>query len=141
MDWDFTLLTSSRSDPDQLYGLRRNLYFPSYKLYYLVILGDLVLRFTWLTKFTSLAFPNQEGGIFILSFLEVFRRWVWIFFRVEAEWGMFFLFPRIYQLIIVLIMLLQTVIIVLLVMMIVSFSEKSRHRIGHELNSAISIDC
>ena len=87
MDWDFTFFTSSRDDPDQLYGLRHNLYFPFRQKYYLVILGDLVLRFAWLSKFTGYEFPSQEGGIFLLNFLEVFRRWVWIFFRVEAEWG------------------------------------------------------
>jgi len=27
-----------------------------------------------------------EGGIFTMEVLEVFRRWVWIFFRVETEW-------------------------------------------------------
>ena len=28
-----------------------------------------------------------------MEVLEVFRRWVWIFFRVETEWGMFVQVP------------------------------------------------
>ena len=32
-------------------------------------------------------FNDLEGGIFLMELLEVFRRWVWIFFRVETEWG------------------------------------------------------
>jgi uncharacterized protein with von Willebrand factor type A (vWA) domain len=31
-------------------------------------------------------FSDLEGGIFLIEFLEVFRRWVWIFLRVETEW-------------------------------------------------------
>jgi uncharacterized protein with von Willebrand factor type A (vWA) domain len=32
------------------------------------------------------AFNDWEGGVFTIQVLEVFRRWVWIFFRVETEW-------------------------------------------------------
>jgi hypothetical protein len=28
-----------------------------------------------------------EGGIFFMETLEVIRRWIWIFFRFEAEWS------------------------------------------------------
>ena len=28
---------------------------------------------------------DMEGGLFMLELLEVFRRWVWVFFRVEKE--------------------------------------------------------
>lgn len=31
-------------------------------------------------------FADFESGIFLLEFLEVGRRWMWIFFRVETEW-------------------------------------------------------
>jgi len=34
-------------------------------------------------------FNDLEGGIFVMEFLEVLRRWMWIFFRVETEWGKF----------------------------------------------------
>lgn len=88
MDWDFTLLTPSRDDPGQPYGLRRHLYFPSERLYYAVISTDFILRFTWLCRFMpGVTMPSRESGIFILNFLEAMRRWIWIFFRVEAEWS------------------------------------------------------
>jgi hypothetical protein len=31
-------------------------------------------------------FADFESGIFLMEFLEVGRRWIWIFFRVETEW-------------------------------------------------------
>jgi hypothetical protein len=31
-------------------------------------------------------FNDFEGGIFVLELMEVFRRWMWVFFRVETEW-------------------------------------------------------
>ena len=31
-------------------------------------------------------FNDLEGGIWVMELLEVFRRWVWVFFRVETEW-------------------------------------------------------
>jgi hypothetical protein len=31
-------------------------------------------------------FADFESGIFLLELLEVARRWMWIFFRVETEW-------------------------------------------------------
>lgn len=91
MDWDFTLLTASRDDPGHSYGLRRNLYLSSNRaLYYGVIALDLILRFTWLCRFMpGVTLTNRESGIFTLNFLEAFRRWIWIFFRVEAEWGQY----------------------------------------------------
>jgi uncharacterized protein with von Willebrand factor type A (vWA) domain len=49
---------------------------------------DLLLRFTWSLKLSPHLdhFNDMEGGIFLIEFLEVFRRWVWIFLRVETEW-------------------------------------------------------
>ena len=56
---------------------------------------DLVLRCTWSFKLSPHLdhFNDLEGGIFLMEALEVFRRWMWIFFRVETEWGMSALFP------------------------------------------------
>ncbi|KAG0650973.1 erd1 [Hyphodiscus hymeniophilus] len=75
-DWDLTLFSSTRQPHlahKVPYGLRPRLYFPSPNLYYFVIALDLMLRYF-------------ESGIFLLEFLEVGRRWMWIFFRVETEW-------------------------------------------------------
>lgn len=103
MDWDLTLLTRNhhrgafRQQQDYPYGLRRHRVFPRDDLYYGAIVIDLILRFTWLTRLS----PNLdrinsfESGIFLLVFLEVARRWMWIFFRVETEWGKLFVLPSI----------------------------------------------
>jgi len=52
---------------------------------------DLLLRCTWSFKLSPHLdhFNDLEGGIFLMEFLEVLRRWMWIFFRVETEWGMY----------------------------------------------------
>lgn len=88
-DWDLTLFSSSRNDPDHPYGLRRHRYFSSNATYYSAIVIDLLVRFSWVwpmsTHFEWL--KHHELGIFVMMFLEVARRWMWIFFRVEAEWG------------------------------------------------------
>lgn len=58
-------------------------------MYYGAIVIDLMLRCTWSLKLSPHLdhFNDLEGGIFVMEFLEVLRRWMWIFFRVETEWG------------------------------------------------------
>ena len=58
-------------------------------MYYGAIVIDLMLRCTWSFKLSPHLdhFNDLEGGIFVMEFLEVLRRWTWIFFRVETEWG------------------------------------------------------
>ena len=89
-DWDLTLLSASRSDAEHPYGLRRTRYF-SDRMYYWAIGIDLAIRFSWLCSFVpSLRWlPEQESGIFVLMFLEVARRWMWVFLRAEAECSKF----------------------------------------------------
>lgn len=88
-DWDFTILSGPRNNPEYPFGLRRHRCFPNDRLYYYAILIDLVIRFSWLSKFIPLLtwLTDRECGIFVLVSFEVARRWMWIFFRVEAEWG------------------------------------------------------
>ncbi|EAL87046.1 hypothetical protein KXV22_001551 [Aspergillus fumigatus] len=85
-DWDLTLFTSSRADPDCPYGLRRHRFFAD-RLYYAAILADLLIRFSWVTRFLPglVWLSEKECGIFLLMALEVARRWMWVFFRAEAE--------------------------------------------------------
>lgn len=92
-DWDFTLFSPNRLDRDHPYGLRRHRNFSSDRLYHYVIIADLALRFSWLWRvIPGLAWlPETESGLFLLMFLEVARRWMWVFFRVEAEWSKFYL--------------------------------------------------
>ncbi|KAI9785241.1 MAG: protein-ER retention protein [Peltula sp. TS41687] len=89
-DWDLHLFSSSssRNNPAHPYGLRRHRYFHTAQLYYIAIVIDFLLRCTWSFKLSPhLDHLNDlEGGIFVMEFLEVFRRWIWIFFRVETEW-------------------------------------------------------
>jgi len=89
-DWDLTLFCSAaeRNSPDHPWGLRRHRYFHVHELYYFVIGIDFLLRCTWSFKLSPHLdhFNDLEGGIFLMEALEVFRRWVWIFLRVEAEW-------------------------------------------------------
>lgn len=89
-----TLFSSNRLDRDHPYGLRRHRNFSSDRLYHYVIIADLVLRFSWLWRVVpGLAWlPETESGLFLLMFLEVARRWMWVFFRIEAEWSKFHLF-------------------------------------------------
>ena len=92
-DWDLTLFSEARNGPDHPWALRRHRFFHSNSMYYYVIVIDLLLRCTWSFKLSPHLdhFNDLEGGIFLMEVLEVFRRWVWIFFRVETEWGEYFL--------------------------------------------------
>jgi hypothetical protein len=102
-DWDLTFFTSihqkltSPSTTHSLhrplssespFGLRPTLIFPSPAIYYYAIVLDLLLRFTWSLKLSPHLdhFADFESGIFVMECLEVGRRWMWIFFRVETEW-------------------------------------------------------
>lgn len=90
-DWDLTLFAPSsvRNNPEHPWGLRRHTHFHTKEMYYGAIVIDFMLRCTWSLKLSPHLdhFNDLEGGIFVMEFLEVLRRWMWIFFRVETEWG------------------------------------------------------
>lgn len=79
---------SRKPQPAYPYGLRRHRYFHLPYIYYVVIFMDLLLRCTWSFKLSPHLdhFNDLEAGIWVMELLEVFRRWVWVFFRVETEW-------------------------------------------------------
>jgi hypothetical protein len=89
-DWDLTLFDSAtvRNTREHPLGLRRTMRLGPPGLYYGVIALDLVLRCTWSLKLSPHldAVVDFESSIFIVELLEVLRRWIWIFFRVETEW-------------------------------------------------------
>ncbi|KAL3417960.1 EXS family protein [Phlyctema vagabunda] len=87
-DWDLSLFSPSRSSHMHPYGLRARMYLPSTELYYGAMITDLLLRCTWSLKLSPHLdhFADFESGIFLMELLEVGRRWMWIFFRVETEW-------------------------------------------------------
>jgi hypothetical protein len=80
--------STSHPAPNTPFGLRSRLHLGSPSLYYTVIILDLLLRCTWSLKLSPHLdhFADFESGIFLMEFLEVGRRWIWIFFRVETEW-------------------------------------------------------
>lgn len=85
MDWDLTLLGKTRhTNP---YGLRQQRVFHSPMVYYIVIIFDIILRFAWSFKLSlhTVYLDGVEGGVFLLEIMEILRRWVWVYFRVEAE--------------------------------------------------------
>jgi hypothetical protein len=73
--------------PSGPFGLRPRMLFPDPFVYYLFILLDLVLRFTWSLKLSSHlhTISEIESGVFIMEALELGRRWMWVFLRVEWE--------------------------------------------------------
>lgn len=93
-DWDLTLFGSrwERDNPEYPWGLRRHRYFHAKGVYYGAIVVDAILRCTWTVKLSSTLdhWNDMEGGIFLMQVLEVARRWMWIFFRVETEWGKYY---------------------------------------------------
>lgn len=86
MDWDLTLL--SKQQHKQPFGLRQQRVFRLPMAYYLVVAFDIILRFAWSFKLSLhlVYLDGIEGGIFLLEIMELLRRWVWVYFRVETEW-------------------------------------------------------
>ncbi|RUS19600.1 EXS family-domain-containing protein [Endogone sp. FLAS-F59071] len=66
---------------------RTPLHFTEPSVYYLAVVIDFCLRTTWSLKLSSHLYIAQlEGSIFLMETLEVVRRWIWVFFRLESEW-------------------------------------------------------
>ncbi|KAJ3567316.1 hypothetical protein NP233_g6444 [Leucocoprinus birnbaumii] len=72
-----------RSHP---WGLRPWLLYPL-PIYPLLVFLNLILRMTWSIKLSSHLYAVTDGsvGIFWLEVAEIFRRWLWVFLRVEWE--------------------------------------------------------
>lgn len=98
-DWDLTLLTGKpgtaespmtsyelRSQEPKAYGLRENLAFGP-TIYYTAVVIDLLLRMLWSVKLSPHlhGLSEYESGVFTMECLEVLRRWMWIFLRIECE--------------------------------------------------------
>ncbi|KAG6812028.1 hypothetical protein H0H92_004690 [Tricholoma furcatifolium] len=68
------------------FGLRHSLYFPL-TVYPFLIFLNLVLRLTWSMKLFSVVNVSSHAGVvnFCLKMAELFRRWMWVFVRVEWE--------------------------------------------------------
>ncbi|KAL3284885.1 hypothetical protein HHI36_019021 [Cryptolaemus montrouzieri] len=83
MDWGL-LDTWSRGDNR---FLREEIVYSSARFYYFAIIEDFVLRFLWMPSFfiTESNLVGSDLMTSILSPLEVFRRFIWNFFRLENE--------------------------------------------------------
>ncbi|RCH79468.1 protein-ER retention protein, partial [Rhizopus stolonifer] len=82
MDWN--LITISQHQTIQI---RRQLYFSQPVYYLMAVCLDFLLRITWSFKLSShLLIRHLDSSIFLLELMEVFRRWVWVMFRMENEW-------------------------------------------------------
>jgi hypothetical protein len=66
--------------------LRDTLYFKNPWMYYLGMVSDIMLRFTWVF-YVLLADKKEYAPLvsFCIAFGEVFRRFIWCFFRMENE--------------------------------------------------------
>jgi hypothetical protein len=94
--------SSSQRPWSKRYPLGRRLYFKNALLYLSAILIDIIIRLFWILKITlmysivnhilqpkeidSTVMPKIVVVDVSLKVLEIFRRWVWVFFRVEREW-------------------------------------------------------
>ncbi|BGO93144.1 RHTO0S24e00188g1_1 [Rhodotorula toruloides] len=79
---------STASSPNLSYPfLRPILLLPDPLIYYLFILLDLLLRLTWSLKLSSHLHSVQEveAGVFVVELMEVVRRWMWCYLRIEWE--------------------------------------------------------
>lgn len=56
------------------------------QVYFWVIGSNLVLRCTWTYKLSAHLRHNYLT-VFTITALEIFRRFQWVFFRVENEWN------------------------------------------------------
>ena len=90
MDWSLINITTTSPRTHQqtpIVRFRRHLHFNDPIWYYAAMTLDFVLRTTWSLKLSSHLYVKRlEGSIFTMELLEVFRRWVWVIFRMENEW-------------------------------------------------------
>lgn len=94
MDWSLIKVTrttttgSNQQQPSSfVVRFRKHLHFSEPVWYFGAMVIDFVLRTTWSLKLSSHLYVKRlEGSIFMMEFLEVIRRWVWVIFRMENEW-------------------------------------------------------
>jgi hypothetical protein len=69
------------------HGLRQILLLPDPIVYHIFTIIDLILRFTWSLKLSSHlhTIAEIESGVFMMEALELVRRWMWVFVRIEWE--------------------------------------------------------
>ncbi|TYI95712.1 hypothetical protein E1A91_D01G017300v1 [Gossypium mustelinum] len=83
-DWDFSSFARMfKFNKSHLYS---HLLHGRTWVYFWVIGSNLILRCTWTYKLSA-HLHNNYLTVFTIAALEIFRRFQWIFFRVENEWN------------------------------------------------------
>ncbi|TYG81602.1 hypothetical protein ES288_D01G018100v1 [Gossypium darwinii] len=83
-DWDFSSFARMfKFNKSHLYS---HLLHGRTWVYFWVIGSNLILRCTWTYKLSA-HLRNNYLTVFTIAALEIFRRFQWIFFRVENEWN------------------------------------------------------
>ncbi|KAI8898997.1 EXS family-domain-containing protein [Globomyces pollinis-pini] len=87
MDWQLfgSLSLTNVSKPLHFQILRNRLHFKYPIIYYIAIILNIILRYIWLTKVFFLLEQTRLLDV-TLTICEIFRRWVWVFFRLERDW-------------------------------------------------------
>lgn len=83
-DWDLSVFT--RIFQFKTPHICTNIFYGRRWVYYWVITSNLILRCTWTYKLSAHLRHNYLT-VFAITALEIFRRFQWIFFRVEKEWN------------------------------------------------------
>lgn len=103
MDWGFNLFNKIFDSNSKFIITRQKsklVYTSSNLFYYLIIIINLCLRFIWILKiylnnnnssFNTLStflfgYNVYSLGYFLIEFLEIFRRWLWCFIKLENDW-------------------------------------------------------
>ncbi|CAG8597994.1 11128_t:CDS:2 [Dentiscutata erythropus] len=80
IDWKLSFFTPHKSKLRQRFSFEKS-------IYYIAIFLNFLLRFTWSLKLSSHLhiIDHLKPSVFLMECLEVTRRWIWIFFRLESE--------------------------------------------------------
>jgi hypothetical protein len=86
MDWGFF----DKNAGDNKF-LREVCIYSSKWYYYFAIVQNIILRFIWIVRIYDISYLNTNKEVYrdvvatVLAFLEIYRRFVWNFFRLEYE--------------------------------------------------------
>ncbi|KAF3783830.1 SPX and EXS domain-containing protein 5, partial [Nymphaea thermarum] len=83
-DWDLSVF--SEIFKFKAPAICSNLLYGRQWVYYWAICSNLILRCTWTYKISAHLRHNYLT-VFTITALEIFRRFQWIFFRIENEWN------------------------------------------------------
>jgi hypothetical protein len=98
MDWQLCGRFAIVPKPASQNGiLRPVLQFKKPYIYYLAMVMNFILRFAWLLRLWYLGTEPTIALDVTLAIAEIFRRWVWVFFRLEREWVINIPSPIIYE--------------------------------------------